>query len=69
MAEQYDIVSQNTQSTVASHYERPTVAAETAYQSEADLERDFIDRLTRQGYERLYIHQEQELIDKLRRQL
>lgn len=69
MAEQYDIVSQNTQTTVVSHYERPMVAAETSYQSEADLERDFIDRLTRQGYERLYIHQEQELINNLRRQL
>ncbi len=69
MAEQYDIVSQNTQSTVVSHYERPAVATETSYQSEADLERDFIDRLSRQGYERLYIHQEQELIDNLRQQL
>ena len=69
MAEQYDIVSQNTQTTVVSHYERPMVAAETSYQSEADLERDFIDRLTRQGYERRYIHQEQELINNLRRQL
>ena len=69
MAEQYDIVSQNTQSTVVSHYERPAEARETSYQSEYDLERDFIERLTRQGYERLYIHQEQELVDNLRRQL
>ena len=69
MAEQYDIVSQNTQSTVVSHYERPSVVRETSYQGEKELEREFIDQLMRQGYERLYIHQEEELIDNLRRQL
>ena len=69
MAEQYDIVSQNTQSTVVSHYERPSEVRETSYQGEKELEREFIEQLTRQGYERLYIHQEDELIDNLRRQL
>ena len=69
MAEQYDIVSQNTQSTVVSLYERPSEVRETSYQGEKELERDFIEQLTRQGYERLYIHQEDELIDNLRRQL
>ena len=69
MAEQYDIVSQNTQSTVVSHYEKPSVVCETSYQSEQDLERDLIDRLQRQGYEYLPIHQETELVANLRRQM
>ena len=69
MAEQYDIVSQNTQSTVVSHYEKPSVVCETSYQSEQDLERDLIDRLQRQGYEYLPIHQEAELVANLRRQM
>ena len=69
MAEQYDIVSQNTQSTVVSHYEKPGVVCETSYQSEQDLERDLIDRLQRQGYEYLPIHQETELVANLRRQM
>ena len=69
MIQQYDLVSQNTESTVVSHYERPMVAAEKGYQTEADLERDLIERLTRQGYEYLQIHQESDLIDNLRRQI
>lgn len=69
MAEQYDIVSQNTQSTVVSHYEKPRVVCETSYQSEQDLERDLIERLQRQGYEYLSIHQEAELVANLRRQI
>ena len=69
MAEQYDIVSQNTQSTVVSHYEKPSVVCETSYQSEQDLERDLIERLQRQGYEYLPIHQEAELVANLRRQI
>lgn len=69
MAEQYDIVSQNTQSTVVSHYEKPSVVCETSYQSEHDLERDLIKKLQRQGYEYVPIHQEAELIANLRRQI
>ena len=69
MAEKYDILSENTQSTVVAEYERPAMARETAYQSEADLEREFIAQLQRQGYEYLPIHHEEELIENLRRQL
>lgn len=69
MADYYDMVSQNTQSTVVSHYEKPSMVSEAFYQTEADLERDFIDRLSRQGYEYLPIHSEDELIDNLRKQL
>ena len=69
MAEQYDIVSQNTQSTVVSHYEKPFIVCETSYQSEQDLEHAFIERLQRQGYEYLPICREEELIANLRRQI
>ncbi len=69
MAEQYDMVSQNTRSTVVSHYEKPSMVSETFYQSEQDLERDLIGRLQRQGYEYMSIHTETELIANLRRQI
>ena len=69
MAEQLDLISQNTESTVVAEYERPKKERETGYQSEAELEQDFIARLQRQGYEYLPIHNETELILNLRRQL
>ncbi len=69
MAEIIDIISQNTQSTVVAEYERENREREAGYQSEADLERDLIARLQRQGYEYLPIHNETELIANLRRQL
>ena len=69
MAEQIDIISQNTQSTVIAEYERETRERDTGYQSESDLERDFIAQLQRQGYEYLHIHSETELVTNLRRQL
>lgn len=69
MAEVIDIISQNTQSTVVAEYVREERERETGYQSEAELERDLIARLQRQGYEYLPIHNEVELIQNLRRQL
>lgn len=66
---QTDIVSENMRSTVVAQYERPEMARETNYQSEADLERNMIAQLQRQGYEYAQIHHEEELIDNLRRQL
>lgn len=69
MAEQLDIISQNTQSTVVAEYVRPDKERETGYQSEAELEAAFIAQLGRQGYEYLPIHNEQELIANLRTQI
>lgn len=43
MSENYDILSENNQSTVVSHYERPDMVRETFYQSETDLEREMIE--------------------------
>ena len=49
MSENYDILSENNQSTVVSHYERTGMVRETFYQSETDLEREMIEQLQRQG--------------------
>ena len=69
MAEQIDIISQNTESTVVAEYERPNKERATGYQSETELEHALIAQLQRQGYEYLPIHTEAELIQNLRRQL
>ena len=54
--------------TVVSEYE-PEKQNATAYQSEDELEREFISRLQLQGYEYLKIHEEKDLINNLRKQL
>lgn len=69
MSETYNIISENNQSTVVSHYERPQIVRETFYQSEADLERGMIKQFRQQGYEYVDIKQESQLIDNLRLQL
>lgn len=69
MAEQFDLISQNSESTVVAEYERPERERETGYQTENELEREFIAQLRRQGYEYLTIHNEAELIANLRKQL
>ena len=66
---QFNIVSENAESTVVaefipSHSKRPA-----AYQSEAELEQDFIKQLQLQAYEYISIHTEEELIANLRKQL
>ncbi len=66
---EYDLISENPESTVISMYELPTMAREDTYQSEADLENELIKQLKVQGYEYLSIRSEAELIDNLRRQL
>ena len=69
MAEQIDLISQNTESTVVAEYERPHKERATSYQSEAELEQELIAQLRRQGYEYLAIHSEAELTANLRRQI
>lgn len=63
---QYNILSENNNSTVVAHYERPAMVADDGYQTEADLERSLIEQLQRQGYEYAQIHNEDELIANLR---
>ena len=65
---QYNIIAESSEYTVVSEYER-SVSTSDAYQSEADLEREFIRLLKEQGYEYLPIHKEADLISNLRTQL
>lgn len=64
----FEIVASSTESTIVAEY-TPEKRKSTDYQSEAELERDFIKRLVGQGYEYLEIKNEQDLIDNLRNQL
>ena len=54
--------------TVVSRY-TPEPRIEESYESEAELERDFIARLVEQGYEQVSIHSEKDLTQNLRKQL
>ncbi len=62
------LISENNGSTVVSLYEGLT-RKNTSYQSEDQLEQDFIKTLKEQGYEYLTFSSEQELIDNLRHKL
>ncbi len=64
----FNIVVQSDECTVVSEYE-PEKRRSEAYQSEADLERGFIELLSEMGYEYLPIHNEKELISNLRKKL
>ncbi len=64
----YDLVSENPESTVVAEFE-PGYYSAAQYQSEAEMEDDFIKRLTRQAYEYLPINSEKELIANLRHQI
>ena len=64
----YNIVASTNQSTVVSEY-IPDEKRATAYQSEAELENEFIRLLTTLGYEYIKINNEVELIKNLRLQL
>lgn len=64
----YNIVASTNQSTVVAEY-IPEERKETAYQSEAELENEFIKLLTSLGYEYININSEEDLIKNLRLQL
>lgn len=64
----YNIVASTNQSTVVTEY-IPDEKRATAYQSEAELENEFIRLLTTLGYEYIKINNEAELIKNLRLQL
>ena len=64
----FNIVAQSSESTVVTEY-KPQSKRSEAYQSEADLEKEFIRLLCELGYERLTIHKEADLIANLRTQL
>jgi len=64
----YTLVAENSQSTVVAEY-APELGRVGQYQSEAELERAFIDQLVSQAYEYLPITGESDLVLNLRHQL
>lgn len=64
----FNIVAQTNENTVVTEYE-PVKHRSDQYQSEAALEKEFIDILCEQGYTYLPIHSENELIANLRERL
>jgi len=67
-AVKYDPIAVSSESTVVAEYV-PDLTASTSYQSEAELEREFIGLLQSQAYEVLEFSTEGELIANLRAQL
>lgn len=65
---QYNIIAESAEYTVVSEYEH-AVSTSEAYQSEAELEKEFIRLLGEQGYEHLPIHTEADLVSNLRTSL
>lgn len=64
----FNIVAQTSENTVVTEYE-PVRTLSDSYQSEAQLEKEFIRLLCEQGYEYLSIHTEKDLVSNLRRKL
>ena len=64
----YNLVAENSQSTVVAEY-TPNTLRVAHYQSEAELERAFIEQLETQAYEYLAITSEADLTSNLRKQL
>jgi type I restriction enzyme R subunit len=64
----YNIVMSTDESTVAAEYQ-PQNKRSTSYQSEAELEKAFINQLGEQGYEYLEIKNEKDFVDNIRKQV
>ena len=64
----FDILAQTSENTVISEY-TPEPRQADFYQSEAELEKEFIRRLGEQGYDYLPIHTEEDLLQNLREKL
>ena len=64
----FNIVAATNENTVVTEYE-PVKTRSDSYQSEAELEKDFIRLLCEQGYEYIPIHPEEDLIKNLRAKL
>ena len=64
----FNIVAETSENTVVTEYE-PVKKRSDSYQSEAELEQEFIRLLCEQGYEYLSIHTEKDLITNLRAKL
>lgn len=65
---QFSIIAESNEATVVAEY-KPVLTKSSAYQSEADLEKEFIKLLGEQSYQYLPIHSEEDLIKNLRIQI
>lgn len=65
---QYKMIAENMESTILAEYESQEVER-IKYQSEIELENEFVKQLKKQAYDYLEIRSEKELVDNLRRQL
>ena len=68
MNKEFGLVSENNGSTVVAQYEG-LKRKDTSYQSEAQLEQEFIDTLKDEGYEYLIFNSEEELVNNLRHKI
>lgn len=64
----YNIIAETNEATVVSEY-IPPERRKRSYQSEAELEKNFIEDLQEQGYEYLAIKTEDELVENLKKQI
>ena len=64
----YNVVMEMNKSTVVAEYESLKKRSDS-YQSEAELEKEFVKMLTEQGYEYLKVHDADGLVNNLRTQL
>ena len=64
----FNIVAETNENTVITEYEPLPRRAEN-YQSESELEKEFISQLCKEGYSYPQIHTEKELVLNLRNQL
>ncbi len=64
----FNIVAQTSENTVVTEYKQDKRRS-VNYQSEAELENEFISMLCEQGYEHLHIHTQKDLIANLRKKL
>ncbi len=64
----YNIIAETNEATVVSEY-IPPEHRKRSYQSEADLEKNFIEDLSEQGYEYLAIKTEDDLVENLKKQI
>ena len=64
----FNIVAETNENTVVTQYE-PVKQRSDAYQSEAELEKEFIRMLQEQGYEYLHIHTEEDMVSNIREKL
>ena len=68
MKNEINVISENMDSTVVTEYSG-LQRKDTSHQSEAQLEKEFIDTLVEEGYEYLVFSSEEELINNLRNKL